>query len=817
MLDGMVTWLVEVALPVPLRQTFTYRVPMDLDGSQVKKGYRVLVPFRSRLMYGLTMSDACAATEVDPKIRALNSYDGRQRLLAPDIERLLDWMVRYYRAPVGEAVKMALPPGTLHERDVEFRLTSEGESHVHALPEARILGLLGSKSLAKKDWESKAQAKVDWKTIRGWESEGYLEMVARGHERDSIPHVAVVELTPAGGAVALDELARSPKQQELLIWLRDYPSVLVASSEIGEHFKSTGALLDGLEKKGYVRRRRVPKHELELQATDFEPDDRKRLTPEQDEALRYIVEHLDTKAYAASLIFGVTGAGKTEVYLRAIEHCLDLGRQALFLVPEIGLTPLMQRRIVDRFGDRLAILHSAVGAGRRAESWARVLAGKVDVVLGARSGIFAPLPRLGLVIVDEEHDGSYKQNDGIRYQGRDLALVRAKLAGAAVVLGSATPSLESWHNTQLNRMRLLTIKKRATAALMPEVAIVDMREEFKIQRRRPVLSNELAQRLEMTLGAGFQAMILLNRRGYFSFMLCRKCGDAVGCSQCEVSLTYHHTDRTLRCHYCGETRSIPEACPMCESPATMMQFFGEGTQQIQEYIQKLFPDYVVDRLDRDRLTKRDEGARILADFGKKKSHVLVGTQMIAKGHDFPNVTLVGILNADQGLRIPDFRAAEVTFQLLTQVAGRSGRGQNPGTVVIQTYMPEHYSITAAAKHDFPTFLEREIRFRKAMFYAPFAHMVALLITDEDANRGQGVAQWMAEQLHHLGGKDLVVLGPSRAPIGKIKGAWRFQIVVKSGSRPKLHQCCDVVVEEVVTRKMLARQAIIMDIDPYQFF
>lgn len=811
-------WLVEVAVPVPLRQTFTYQVPPDMNGDQVKQGYRVLVPFRARLRHGITMSDAYQVEEVGEKIRMLNSYDHRQRLLTSEINNLLKWLVAYYRVPIGEAVKLALPTGTLHEREFLFKLTAEGEDQVRNLAELRVLGLLSGKPLEKKQWEALAQAKISWGQVRDWEKAGYLEMVASGKNRESLPHTTVIELSPAGGAQDLATLSRSPKQQELLRWLRNHAQTMVETREANEVFKGASSLLTKLEERGLCKRRSIPKYELDMLVETFEPDEHKLLTSEQDVALKQIVEDLDSSQYHANLIFGVTGAGKTEVYLRAIQHCLKQGRQALFLVPEIGLTPLMQRRIVDRFGNRLAILHSAVGNARRTASWAQVLAGKIDVVLGARSGVFAPLPRLGLIIVDEEHDHSYKQNDGIRYQARDLALVRAHEAKAVVVLGSATPSQESWQNCMATKCHLLTIKKRATNALLPEVAIVDMRKEFKEQRRRPLLSNTLAEQLEMTLGAGHQAMILINRRGYHSFLLCRKCGEAIGCSQCEVSLTYHKTDRTLKCHYCGETRREPINCPYCEAPNTQMQYLGEGTQQVQEYIQKLFPQYKVDRLDRDRLSATETVAKILGEFDRRKSHILVGTQMIAKGHDFPNVTLVGIINADQGLRCPDFRAAEITYQLIAQVAGRSGRGENPGKVVVQTYMPDHYSITSAANHDFQSFQKREMRYRQSMFYMPFAHMVALLVTHQDMDHALSVTTWMAEQLRGLAGQSgVVVLGPARAPIGRIKGAWRYQIVVKSAKRGHLHQTCDAVTEEVVKRKMLPRQAIILDIDPYQFY
>jgi len=812
------TWLVDVAVPVPLRQTFTYKIPDDMDPTTVVEGHRVLVPFGSRLLHGVTMSAASCDGEVPKRVRALAGYEPRQRILSAEIARLLDWIVRYYRVPIGEAVKLAMPPGLLSEKDPLFSLTTKGQVWARETVEARVPALLSNKPLTRKAWEAKAQAKIPFAEIRRWEDSGYLEILAGGRQKEGIPHVTVVALTPEGGGVDLDTLGRAVRQRELLQWLRNQTHELILVSEINEAFQNGSSLITKLEERGFCARQRVAKHELAVRLQYVEPDEVKVLTPEQQLAYEALIAALDGGAYQAFLMFGVTGSGKTEVYLRAIQHCLEQGRRALFLVPEIALTPLMQRRIMDRFGERLAILHSAVGAGRRSEDWARVLAGKVDVVLGARSGIFAPLPSLGLVIVDEEHDQSYKQNDGIRYHARDLALVRARMSGAVVVMGTATPSLESWLNQLRGRSQLLTLKKRATRALLPKVEIVDMRDEFKRQRRRPILSELLVTQMARELDAGHQVMILLNRRGYHSFLLCRKCGESVMCSQCEVSLTYHRTDDTIRCHYCSESRAVPRACPSCGADGEVMQFFGEGTQQIQDHVQKRFPKYSVDRLDRDRLTNREMHQVILSDFEKKKTHVLVGTQMIAKGHDYPNVTLVGIVNADQGLRMPDFRSAEVTFQLLTQVAGRSGRGEYPGSVVVQTYMPDHYSIVNAAAHDFHGFLAHELRYRESLFYSPYAAMVAILVTHEDDRHAQGVSQWMADQLtrfKHQG--QLVVLGPAKAPISKIKGAYRYQIVVKSPKRTALHQIVDAVVEETVKRKLLVRTAIILDIDPYQFF
>ncbi|CAM2066580.1 Primosomal protein N' [Sulfidibacter corallicola] len=818
-LESNEPWLVEVALPVPLRQSFTYKIPTrDYDPADIVRGLRVLVPFRSKLLNGVTVGDAYRSGDHHPRTRFLVSCELGHTVLAPEIYELIDWMTRYYRAPIGEAAKLALPPGILNEKEIQFALTESGRDYIETSPDGVLLGQLAGGPATRREWNLKAKTEIKLEDIRHWEDQGFLRIHARDQEKESIPHITVVALTEAGHSSDLDALSRAVKQREVLLWLRSYPREVVTYREINEAFSNGTAMIAQLVKRGLCEKRRIPKYELVFNQEHFEPDEIKTLTDEQQNAFDQIVASLEERSFRSFLVFGVTGAGKTEVYLRAIQHCLEQGRQALFLVPEIALTPLMHRRIRDRFGERLAILHSAVGMSQRSEAWANVLAGKVDVVLGARSGIFAPLPRLGLVIVDEEHDQSYKQNDGIRYHARDLALVRAKMAGATVVLGSATPSLESWQNYHNGRHGLITLTKRATRAPLPAVEVVDMCDEFKAQRRRPLLSRRLRETMRATLEAGHQVMILLNRRGYHSFLLCRKCGHVEMCRQCEVSLTYHRTDRHLRCHYCGESRAVPEACSACGASGAGLQFFGEGTQQIEELIQKEFPEFVVDRLDRDRLSAREAGQKILEKFENRETHILVGTQMIAKGHDFPNVTLVGILNADQGLRIPDFRSAEYVFQLITQVAGRSGRGENPGYVIIQTYMPDHYSIVHAANHDFLSFLGKEIRYREHLFYSPFAYMINIMVTHTDDQKAYGAAQWMAAQLGRQKDRNrMVILGPTKAPIGKIKGAFRYQIVLKSGERTSLHRHADAVVEACVAWGMIARPAVILDIDPYQFF
>ena len=475
-------WWLEVAVPVPLRQTFTYKVPPEVDPQSIQIGHRVLVPFRSKLVYGITLTEAYSPATENPKIRQFASYEARQRILAPEIHKLLNWVTRYYRVPIGEVMKLAMPPGMLSERESQFKLSSKGEKSDFSTAQGRVLGAIAGKPLTKKAWETKTQTKIPFQSIRQWEEQGLIEITAEGQSRESIPHEWAVRLTTVGAAIDEEVLKGAPKQRQVLGFIRQHHQEWVPTSEISDAFSGAGNLLRQLEKRTFCERRRIPKHELALQRQPWDPEPVKVLTGEQEGALKAIIGSLEARSFKPFLLFGVTGSGKTEVYLRAIHHCLNQGKQALFLVPEIALTPMMQRRIVSRFGEDLAILHSAIGAGRRAENWARVLAGKVSVVLGARSGIFAPLPNLGLVIVDEEHDHSYKQNDGVRYQARDLALVRAQMAGATVVLGSATPSMESWNNVQRQRSQLLTMKHRATKASLPRVEIVDMREVFKAQK-----------------------------------------------------------------------------------------------------------------------------------------------------------------------------------------------------------------------------------------------------------------------------------------------------------------------------------------------
>ncbi|MCB1042905.1 MAG: primosomal protein N' [Acidobacteria bacterium] len=804
------SWLVDVAVPVPLPGALSYRVPEPLCDT-VAAGYRVQVPFRGKTLWGIVMSDAYIGSRAG--VRDLIYVDSQRRLLQPDIVELVSFAAHYYQAPLGEVVKLALPPGSLSANPSCYSLTPAGSNWSQLHPnrlESRLLRSL-VRPMSRNAWELAAQSDLTYTQLRAWEDAGWI-VLDRPDRRHAIPKVDVVEMTDAGRSA--DVPARALKQRQVMEFLQSGGPKTVR--EVNAHIEGGSATFSALIEKGWI-------HRFQLDESEFDVASAQRnqstlvMTAEQQAAFAFLASKLQAGGFTPCLLYGVTGSGKTEVYLNAIERCLDQGKQALFLVPEISLTPMMNRRIQARFGQRLAILHSAFGKNKRVREWARVMDGTVDVVLGARSAVFAPLPQLGLIIVDEEHDGSYKQGDGVRYHARSLAMVRAHRAGIPIVLGSATPSLESWYLAQTGKIQLLTLAERANQKPLPEVQIIDMREEFKRQRKRALFSKALIDHMDKAVENGNQVMVLLNRRGYHSFMMCRKCGDVLMCNQCEVTLTYHKDQHRLRCHYCDAQKAVPSSCPACSESASVLQFFGEGTQQVEAALQTRYGCEVVDRLDRDRLSAKHTHHSILERFRAGRTRILVGTQMIAKGHDFPNVTVVGILNADMSLRVPDLRCAESTFQLITQVAGRSGRGELPGHVVVQTYMPEHYSIQLASIHDYLGFAKREMHYRERLFYPPYAHLVHVIVKNRDRDKALQEIKWLARELSmSKQGTKLVVLGPSPAPLAKVKNIFRFQILIKSDQRAWMHELVHRVVASGIESRVLQLGDVVVDVDPVQF-
>ncbi len=571
------------------------------------------------------------------------------------------------------------------------------------------------------------------------------------------------------------------------------------------------------------------------------------LNTQQQQALDSIARQLTDGGFRANLLYGITGSGKTAVYMAAMQRALDLDRSAILLVPEIGLTPATAAQLHHAFGDEVAMLHSALTPEERAEQWHRIRRGEARIVVGTRSAIFAPAVRLGLIIVDEEHDSSYKQEENPRYHARDVAVMRAKLAEAPVVLGSATPSLESWHNAARGRYTLIEMPERVNQRPLPEVELIDMRQEFQETGQEQLFSRRLIAETEATLARGEQAIILLNRRGYSFVVMCRACGERLECENCAVALTHHkhlafqemapvpdkelycgdcanaitherslssadaraRAGQRLECHYCGFRRTVPKLCPKCESEH--LYFLGAGSQQGEQRLQEIFPHARIGRMDRDTVRSRHDMERLLIRLHSGEINLLVGTQMIAKGHDIHGVTLVGVVGADYALNLPDFRAAERVFQLLTQVSGRAGRGESPGRVVVQSYHPDHYSIQCAQAHDYRGFTAKELKYRRWMHYPPYGVIANILVRSLRMEEAAGWAAALGKWFQSAELPGIRVLGPASAPIAKIKRTYRFHLLVKAERRDALSRALHAA-REFADQAGIPRSSLVFDMD-----
>ncbi len=594
-----------------------------------------------------------------------------------------------------------------------------------------------------------------------------------------------------------DLRANATAQRRILDVLQAQPQMLAA--ELLQRAQAGYASLDSLARQGVIEiSAAILEREVEWEPASDPP---LTLTKEQEQALSSVRREM-AGSRRPILIHGVTGSGKTEIYLRIIADVIKAGKQALVLVPEIALTPQMLSRFGARFGEKISVLHSALSLGERFDQWWKIYRGEASVVIGARSAVFAPVPNLGLIVLDEEHEGTYKQEEGtIRYQTRDVAIKRCELEGGLVILGSATPSLESYHQALQGRYELVQLTKRVEERPLPQVKVVDMRGEFEAGNRS-MFSRALRRELASLVGTSNQAIILLNRRGFSTFVLCRECGHVIECPNCQVSLTLHKSDGRLHCHYCLHKEVLPSNCPHCAS--RYLRQFGVGTEQVQTVLEKEFPSLPAVRLDSDTTRRKGAHQRILQQFAAGRARVLIGTQMVAKGLDFPNVTLVGVLSADLGLNFPDLRASERTFQLLTQVAGRRGRGAQPGQVIIQAYEPDHFAVQCAQSHDYLSFYRREISFRRALSYPPFFQLARILCSGPEAETREA-AQVIERHLLDSGFSRDAILGPAQAPIGRIKGRYRWQLVLKSEAPlSDLLQELPAVSDEV---------RVIVDIDP----
>jgi primosomal protein N' (replication factor Y) len=744
----------------------------------------------------------------DSRVKDVAELPDPVPLFPADLLALTLWAARYYVTAPGSMIGAALPPGLARKSAVTVSRAAPGDDADDlAEGERKALALIparGGVPLRK--------LKVTPAMLARLEAAGRIRIetavpAARVKEKQArVLHAAWKDLD---GALA--SCARAPRQREILKLLSSAADLGVPLDEIFDRLGAVGPAVKALRDKGLVRIKRV---EVRRSPVVLDPVARpgpRTPTPEQAAALGAIFEALEPDASRAFLLMGVTGSGKTEVYLRSIERCLASGRDALYLVPEIALTPLLARELKARLGRDLALLHSSLGPGERYDEWRRARLGEARIVLGPRSAVLAPMRKLGLIVVDEEQDGSYKQEEDPRYNARDLALVRGRDAGAVVILGSATPSVESYHAAVSGRHALLRLPSRILDRPMARVKVVDMREEFARSGREEVVSPSLREAVAERLARGEQAIILLNRRGYAPYVLCRRCGSHESCHRCSLALTYHRSDNLLKCHYCGYHRGLPKACSTCRSEKIALA--GAGTEKLEEQVRAIFPEARLARLDRDAARGRRAPGEILSAFERGEFNLLVGTQMVAKGHDFPGVTIVGVIGADTLLALPDYRAAERTFQLLTQVAGRSGRGEEPGEVIVQAFDQDHYAIQAAVAQDYLAFYEKESRFRRIMKFPPFVVLANVLVMAGDTETGVRRARLVGDVLTRIAGDTVAMVGPSVAPIARLKGRYRYQVLLRSSSRRKLSDLLNAAAGELAGKGLASPRDLIMDMDP----
>ncbi|MCA9666167.1 MAG: primosomal protein N' [Myxococcales bacterium] len=812
--------LVEVAPLAPLPGLLTYRVPPRFDG-RARAGCRVLVPLGRRTVMGVIVDEAGELGELRPaEIKPLGEVLDSEPVLPADLLALLRWTARYYLAPLGEVVRAALPPALQAQETELLRITEAGSEALAA--QSAVLRRPGQ------DLDAKAQALLERlaasargvtrKTLGATPAQ-LSRLLERGlvalsvqRRRPAVRKDLIIERVeqPAANGGAVDALLGRARRQSQL-----YSALLAAGGRARLGMlqgapSGARALAHKLADKGLVRLEEVEIPRDPFESEPVSPDKPHVLNDEQRSAHEHLLGAARRGGFAAFLLQGVTGSGKTEVYLRFIADVLERGRGALVLVPEISLTPQLAARFRARFGERVAVLHSALTDAERYDQWRLIRSGTVPIVVGARSAVFAPLPDIGAVIVDEEHDSSFKQEEGLRYNARDVALVRARDAGAVCVLGSATPSLESRYGADSGRLERLVLTQRATSASMPKVEIIDLKT-YRTGKDR-VLSAPLATALEETLARGEQAIVFLNRRGFAPFVLCRACGHTFRCQHCSVSLTHHRSRARLVCHYCGYNSAPPEQCPACQAPREAIGMLGLGTERVEAVLGERFPEARLARLDRDTATSKGLRA-ILRSVGRREVDVLIGTQMVTKGHDFPDVTLVAVLCADLGLHFPDFRAAERTFQLLSQVAGRAGRGERPGRVLVQTYAPSHPSVVCARDHDYEAFYGGELEGRLELGYPPAGHLAAFRIDGADAKLVERRAREIAGSARlRAGSLGVDLLGPTEAPIQRLKGRTRWLLLLRARERRALRTLLDPLAAQWVGASAGGLR-VAVDVDP----
>jgi primosomal protein N' (replication factor Y) len=821
---------VEVALPLPLRQTFTYRLPVGLR-ENVKTGARLLVPFGKRQLTGyavalhLRLSDDIEI-EQDAIKDAIELID-EEPLITEEILKLTQWTADYYASSWGEVLKASLPAGINASVEQIVSITAKGRDELLKVSSAKTVKTQVLRYLVEMDetptrelsnhfGTSATQRAIRELQKNGWISSFHRTLTAqvKPKRRKAVRLLDVTQSSrlqswmPQASDVSAGRTQNSRQDARVTKPLTDAQQKIIETllkadgemlfTELIETADVGASAINTLAKYGFLEIfvqevLRDPLKDAKIpDITDL------TLTGEQEAVLLEIENSLKTAKYKAFLLHGVTGSGKTEIYIRAMKHALTDEKSSLMLVPEIALTPVFSRRLRAVFGDEVAILHSNLSTGERFDEWRRIRRGQARIVIGTRSAVFAPLRNLGLLIVDEEHDGSYRQHESPFYNGRDVSVVRANFAGATVVLGSATPALETFHNSNIGKYTYLQLPNRIGNRPLAKAEIVDMRQVFKQIGKDTSFSKNLVEAIEETHAKGEQSIILLNRRGFSQFVLCRSCGETIRCRNCDITLTFHKRENRLICHYCNHREKPPHNCPNCKSH--YLYFMGEGTEQIEDMLKRKFSHLRIARIDRDTTSRRKEMEKILENFSDGEIDMLVGTQMLAKGHDFHNVTLVGVISVDAGLALPDFRSAERTFQLLTQVAGRAGRGSLQGRVLIQTYYPEHYALRHAQTQNYDAFYAEEIEFRRNLAYPPFVAMASILVKHSNYNYAFDNAQILKESLVKNNTENMCrILGVAPAPLARLKNEFRLQILIKAKNRTKLRETLDFALHDAQER------------------
>ncbi len=776
-------------------------------------GARVVVPLGSRRATGVVLERLDESPRAE--LRDLLAVVDAAPVLDGDLLRLCRWMAEYYLVPIGDAVEAALPGGLRLRFEKIARCLGAPPAGMRPEDAALLQQIEAAGGSARVSTLNGGAGGARAPALKRLQRAGAISIEER-LARQSGPTrterlVALARRLGEAEEAALRR--RRPALHALYAQLQGRGGGPLPVSALRSSVPQLNVKLRALAELGAVRLEEV---EVYRDPTEAQPSSQQssagalRLTPAQAAAVEALIAAIDSRSFRPFLLLGVTGSGKTEVYLRAVEAVVDAGGGALVLVPEISLTHQLVDRIRGRFGAAVAVLHSGLSDGERWDEWRRLARGEARIAVGARSAVFAPVRKLALVVVDEEHDGAYKQEDGVRYNARDVAVMRAKLSGCTAVLGSATPSMESFDNGQRGRYRLLELGERVEGRPLPEVEIVDLRRRVARSHHGMPLSPELIAALQANHAARGQSLVFINRRGFSNFLQCSLCGEAMMCPNCSVALTWHRCWRSLRCHHCDHTVPQPALCPTCAEPG--LRAWGAGTEQVERVMQEIVPGARIGRMDRDTTARRGAQRRLLQAWEARQFDILVGTQMITKGHDIPGVTFVGVLLADQSLNFPDFRAAERTFQLLTQVAGRAGRGARVGRVVVQTFQPRHYSLQRAALHDFHGFAADELAQRRDAGYPPFSRLVLVRCDGESSTHVEEIAaeaaRWARQQ------KAVQVLGPAPAPLERTRGRWHWQILLRGRQGAAVRQVAAGAREAVRQQARRTGVRVIVDVDPY---